>query len=599
MTDNFFIQLYENNIETRHFVKNSNEQFKIKLTLNKNILPGTVKFYYGNDNAVIKNGIVIDESGIDSNTFVAEFNEKTAGLYFFHFEIIRDDGLIFLSPSGISKKFCGEWQILCINRAYPIPKFGNGIIYHIFVDRFFKYGNVPLRKDAVLQTDWNGGIPDYAEKQGGHLNNNNFFGGTLFGIAEKIEYIKALGTDCIYLSPIFKAYSNHKYDTGDYLHVDEMFGGDEALKNLIAVCKSNGIRLILDGVFNHVGDDSVYFNKYGNYNSIGAYQSPDSPYSDWFTLKNGKYDCWWGVKALPKVNKTSSFRDFICNVVIPKYMDMGVDGWRLDVVDEYTNDFTEQIVAAIKSKKSDAIIIGEVWENASNKVAYGERKSYFYGKSLDSVMNYPFRSAVLEFLKSADNSHITQIVKTITASYPQKTLPLLMNMLGTHDTERIITVLGGDSSNGKSNKYLSLHKMTAEQRKNATALLFAAYALISALPGKVSVYYGDEVGLEGYHDPFNRMPFPWGNEDFEILNYIKKVNHCKQNCETLLNGETIIIPSAVCVFLFVRTLNGNEVFCACNMGESDYEIGFNAKSLISSNAISTIKPKSTEIYTKA
>ena len=221
-----------------------------------------------------------------------------------------------------------------------------------------------------------------------------------------------------------------------------MFGGDEALKTLIDGCHKRGIRIILDGVFNHVGDDSIYFdsgNKYG-----GALHNPSSPYREWFNISpDGGYECWWGVKNLPKVIKCDSFRSYICDTVIPKYMKMGIDGWRLDVVDEYPESFLERITSASKSIDRNAYILGEVWEDASNKIAYGERKKYLCGNALDGVMNYPFRNAVCDFITTSDNEFITDITTTIAAHYPADRLNNSMNMLGTHDTERILTVLGG------------------------------------------------------------------------------------------------------------------------------------------------------------
>ena len=253
---------------------------------------------------------------------------------------------------------------------YPAPAFlDNGIIYQIFVDRFYSFGTVPAREDAVY-LNWDD-TPEYKRNEKGELKNNTFFGGTLWGVAEKLDYIASLGAGSIYLSPICKAYSNHKYDTDDYLTVDEGFGGDEALKHLINAAEKRGIKIILDGVFNHVGEHSIYFTS--------ALNDPSSPYKEWFSFSNypHEYDCWWGCRNLPKTVKCHSFRSFICDQVIPKYMEMGVGGFRLDVVDEYSNEFTHEICAAVKKSNPRACIIGEVWEDASTKVAYDEAKDIF------------------------------------------------------------------------------------------------------------------------------------------------------------------------------------------------------------------------------
>ncbi len=332
----------------------------------------------------------------------------------------------------LADRFSGEWQLLVYDEEPARPD-DPGIIYHVFVDRFRKAGDVPRRPDAVYREDWGGGIPEYADVKGGFLRNNSFFGGTLYGVTEKLEYIRALGASVIYLSPVAEAYSNHKYDVGDFMKVDAGFGGDRALAELTEKAASLGIRVMLDGVFNHVGDNSVYFNKYGTYPSIGAYQSKESPYADWFTFYRfpDLYECWWGVTNLPKVRKTPEYQAFITEQVIPHYMRLGVGGWRLDVVDEYSGAFLEGITRAVRACDPQAPVIGEVWEDASCKVAYGERKNYFCGGRLDGVTNYPLRDALIAFLTG--RGYTQTLALTLHAQYlryPAAHRRSLMNMLG-------------------------------------------------------------------------------------------------------------------------------------------------------------------------
>ena len=493
-----FPEYRENGVITHTFVKYAGREFTVKVS-GRHLLCTEVYNEYK------KVTDVVGEE-MDGSTFVS-LPELERGIYWV--KVICDGDVI------------ADERFVYVDDAYAPVKPPKGIIYHVFVDRFAKGGIVKRRPDAVMNYDWNNGIPQYAEYEGGYVENNMFFGGTLWGVADRINYIKSLGTEWLYLSPIFTAYSNHKYDTGDFMTVDGMFGGRKALDNLISVCHANGIKLILDGVFNHVGRDSVYFDYldvYGN----GAYHYADSPYREWFDIKNdGTYDCWWGITNLPKVRKTESYRRFICEKVIPEYMKAGIDGWRLDVVDEYDTSLLAGITEASKKYNPDAIIIGEVWDDVTDKVAYSERKQYFCGKCLDSAMNYPIRNAVISYFKSGDGSELKDVVENQIKHYPKEKLLCMMNFLGTHDTERIMTVLGDGFSNGVAGSVLASKKLGNDEYAAAKKLFKAAFALLSCLPGVPSIYYGDEAGLEGYRDPFNRRPFPWGKEDGELVNFCR------------------------------------------------------------------------------
>lgn len=589
----FRLSLFAEGIESRRFVVSMHENVRITLNFD-GFEDHCCKFYFGADRGVLINGETLEKSRSNGSTTVnANINTEEEGLFFFHFELERDGRLLYLSPSGLTDSFAGEWQLLICGNKFEIPESG-GVIYHIFTDRFAKGGNCPPREDAVM-LDWQRDIPEYTERPGQFLRNNTFFGGTLWGVCDKLDYISGLGADMIYLSPVFTAYSNHKYDTGDYLSVDPMFGGDDALRAVIDGCHARNIKVILDGVFNHVGDDSIYFDSKNRYG--GALHNPHSPYREWFNISpDGGYECWWGVKNLPKVIKCESFRRFICEKVIPKYMNMGIDGWRLDVVDEYSQSFLERITAASKEINPDAYILGEVWEDASNKIAYGERKKYLCGSALDGVMNYPFRNAVIDFVTEHDNSFITDVTTQIVAHYPASKLNSSMNMLGTHDTARIITVLGGVSGDGLTGSQLAHTYMTHDQYTAAKKKLFAAYLLMTALPGKTAVYYGDEAGMQGYSDPFNRRPFPWGNEDVEITAFVRTANLVKKNCMPLINGDFDPIPTQSAVFAFRRTSGSETVSCICNMGNTDFGFMTPHLSLTDGIAIDTVKGGETKIF---
>ena len=474
------------------------------------------------------------------------------------------------------------FQLLVTNEKYETPNwFGDGIIYHIFVDRFFKAGKTPKRKDAVYYEDWYNTVPEYPQKIGDFLRNNTFFGGNLWGVIEKLDYIQSLGAETIYLSPIFKAYSNHKYDTGDYLAVDECFGGDEALASLLAECEKRGMKVILDGVFNHVGEDSIYFNKFGKYKSLGAFQSKQSRYYSWFNFFDypEDYDSWWGIKNLPKVNKIPEFKNFICDEVISKYMDMGISGFRLDVADELDGEFLKQITHSTKSHKKDAVVVGEVWEDASCKAAYGEQKHYFDDDRLDSVTNYPLRNGLISFLTTKNSRELKAVLRVMNSHYPSRKHNLLMNILGTHDTERILTVLGGESSYGLPNSVLAEKKLSPESREYALNLLKHGYAILSALPGVPCVYYGDEAGMEGYHDPFNRRTFPWGKESKESVEFFSKMGKIRKENKVLKNGTLRIFESDDNILAFERYDSEESIIVIVNYSDKDILIPLKNKYL--------------------
>ena len=496
------------------------------------------------------------------------------GLFLFHWEIRVPGGVLFTAENDgrlyLADRFCGGMQLTVYDRAYDAPEWlDNGVFYQIFVDRFRKSGKSARKENARYNDDWEYGVPEYPSANGQPFLNNTHFGGDLYGVVEKLDFLKELGVTCLYLSPIGEAFSNHKYDTGDYLRVDPSFGGDEAFSLLCREAHVRGMRVLLDGVFNHVGDDSVYFNRNGTYGPGGAYRSDDSPYSSWFSFGKDKetYDCWWGMKNLPKTVKNESFVSFICDRVIPRYMEAGADGYRLDVVDELDGGFVERICASVKAKKKDAAVIGEVWEDASCKEAYGEKKAYFQGAQLDGVMNYPFRNGLIRFLKEKDPELLRRVTDTLVRHYPPECLAYCMNFLGTHDTERILTVLGGDPDRGEPNGALAHKRMTEEQRLEAIDLLRIGYALLAALPGIPCIYYGDEAGLEGYHDPFNRRPYPWSRPEKGLTGWFSLVNRIR-SAEPLFSGDRFrVLESKYGFFAFERRKSGSEgaLTVACNL----------------------------------
>lgn len=487
------------------------------------------------------------------------------------------------------------FRLLVYRKDFKVPDwFSGGIMYHIFVDRFYKgRGPVEVREDAVLNTDWDNGIPQFAPYPSAPLENNEFFGGNLWGIADKLDYLKRLGVTTLYLSPIFKAYSNHKYDTGDYLQIDEMFGGEEAFKNLVVELKKRKMRLILDGVFNHTGDDSRYFNRRGKYDSLGAYQSKESPYHSWFCFDKfpDVYDSWWGIQILPKLNPTcENCRNFLAgkNGVADTYIKKGIDGWRLDVADELSDEFLELLRETVKSRSNgEALIIGEVWENAADKIAYGKRRRYFRGEQIDSVMNYPARNAILALVLHGDSKAFCNILKELYSSYPPEVCDSLMNLLGTHDTDRILTTLSCALPDGISNADLSVFRLSKEQRVRAVSRLKLASVLQFTIFGVPSVFYGDEVGLEGGHDPFCRMPYPWGRENRSLLAHYKKLGDIRREHSAFKHGSFKILVENDGFVVYERANEKERLLILANGGESSasFVLDGKGKELLSGKSV--------------
>ncbi len=478
----------------------------------------------------------------EGNGFSISLHVTTTGLYSYHF-IVRNDGYdtAFYADSSLNAVADKgeEWQLTAYEECYKAPDFLDaGIIYQIFPDRFNIGGERLKTKPRAVYRDDRDGIPHYKADENGIIPNNDFFGGNLDGVAEKLDYLKSLGVKCIYLNPIFEASSNHKYDTGSYRRIDSDFGGEKAFRRLISKATKKGIKIILDGVFSHTGDDSVYFNRYGNYDNVGAFQSADSPYRSWYRFdENGGYECWWGVKILPCTEEVNSgFNEFINGEdgVIRTYMRQGIAGWRLDVADELPDEFLDNLTRAVKSVNPKGLVLGEVWEDASNKVAYSQRRRYLLGKQLDSVTNYPFKDAIIRFARSGDGKNLADVVNGIVNNYPARVLKNLMNPLSTHDTVRALTAVSGEELPGTKDERseFRLHDVdTAKKRLRLAAVL--QYTL----PGVPCIFYGDEAGMEGCEDPFNRRFYPWSTADSALVECFRKLGRLRKFPE--LNSGSI------------------------------------------------------------
>ena len=509
----------------------------------------------------------------DENTEIWDIHTtiETEGLYWYHFDYISSYGRssILQTEGGIGD-FVGaptarkDWQLTVTERDFTTPDWlKGGIIYQIFPDRFYNSGsekeNVP--NDRILRTDW-GNEPEWRPTPEGKVLNNDFFGGDLKGIGEKLPYLKDLGVTCIYLNPIFESHSNHRYDTADYGKIDPLLGTEEDFKKLCKDAKKQGIHIILDGVFSHTGDDSVYFNRKGRYNTLGAYNSPESPYYKWYKFTNypDKYQSWWGFVTLPEViEEGEEYRNFINGKggIIEKWLKAGADGFRLDVADELPDIFIDELRARLKETKPDALLMGEVWEDATTKHSYGSRRRYLLGSQFDSVMNYPFANAILDFCRSGKAESFMSTVMQIVENYPKQCLDVMMNHIGTHDTERAITKIAGESCEYRDRQWQSCHSL-GDKYEKGIGLLKCAVALQYTLPGVPSVYYGDEAGLEGYKDPFNRGCYPWGNENRELIDFYKTMGKIRKENSVFQKGYFSPVSSMLgCVAYRRHDENGN------------------------------------------
>ena len=540
-------------------------------------------------------------NGDDEEWWDITFSYPEAGLYFYYFkyETPYGKGNIFLKNGG-----CGEfapdgneWQQTVYKKGFKTPDWvKGGIMYQIFPDRFFCSGtqkkNVP--EDRIIHTSAEE-QPFYKPDENGKILNNDYYGGDFKGIEQKLPYLKSLGVTVIYLNPVFEAHSNHRYNTADYLKTDPLLGTEEDLKSLIKKAKEYSIKIILDGVFSHTGSDSIYFNRENRYSSNGAYNSENSPYRDWYTFNgDGTYESWWGIETLPETNEENeSFTEFITgeNGVLNKWLDCGIAGFRLDVADELPDKFLDALYSCVKKKNPGNFVLGEVWEDASNKISHGGRRRYLLGEQLDSVMNYPFACAIISFMRYGVAETFTETVVTVCENYPKEVLDCLMNHIGTHDTARILSRLVCPELENKTRELQAHHKLSKDEYEKAKTLLKTATVLQYTLPGFPSVYYGDEAGLTGGGDPFNRAFFPWEKADSELTEWFVKLGKIRHSLPCLKDGVFKPFSAMLSCVAYERVSEKSKIFVIANRNphEIDYylpEIYKHKKELISETVTS-------------
>ena len=440
-------------------------------------------------------------------------------LIWYTFRVRRPDGsLLWLGRNG-----CGgeadrqRWQLTVYEPTHTPDWFGRGVTYQIFPDRFCRlavpdgHGMVGQR---LVHQRWDD-TPQWRPDKAGEIRNNDYFGGSLLGIISKLDYLQSLSVSTLYLCPIFEADSNHRYNTADYRRIDPMLGTEEDFRQLCREAHRRGIRVLLDGVFNHTGSNSRYFNAEGFYPEPGAAQSQDSLYFDWYSFHPWPtdYDAWWGVRTLPAVNEEApTYRDFIVrsqDSVVRHWLRQGADGWRLDVADELPDDFIAEIRQAMEAEKPDSFLLGEVWEDGSNKIAYSHRRRYLLGRETHGLMNYPFRTAALAWLRGGDASDFRRDMEEIRENYPPAAFHSGLNILGTHDTPRLLTMLGA-ARTPESKDDRATYRLSPEELDMGLARLRLGALLLYSFPGSPTVFYGDEAGVQGFEDPLNRGHLPVG-----------------------------------------------------------------------------------------
>lgn len=489
-----------------------------------------------------------ERSSWKKNFYKSEIDTKNKiGLINYHFEIHSNGTIIcygnnFDRLGGVGQIYYNnprDYQIT-VYEDFEIPSwYKQGMIYQIFVDRFYngnEDGSVTNpKKNSFIYSSWDDD-PTYIKDYEGKIIKWDFYGGNIKGVLKKLNYIKSLGVNIIYFNPIFKAKSCHKYDTADYEEIDEMFGTNDEFEEFCKEAKKLDIRIILDGVFSHTGDDSKYFNRYGTYNTVGAVQSITSPYFKWYRFHKypETYECWWGIDNQPNVDEMNSdYMDYIIradDAIIAKWLRLGASGWRLDVADELPDEFIKLIKERMKKEKNDSVLVGEVWEDASNKISYGNKREYLFGKSLDSITNYPLKESIIAFANSKINAiDLSRRMMNLYENYPKESFYATMNILGNHDTQRVLTALDEN----------------IDRLKIATAIQIL-------MPGVPLIYYGDEVGVTGGTDPDNRKPFPWNSINSKIFSWYKEITHIRSIEEVVRVGDFKIHYVDENVFCFER-----------------------------------------------
>lgn len=546
---------------------------------------------------------------INNNSYPLVFNKKENGKVIFTSDIILETKAIYQfyfsfkadGRQNYVKNNADNIETFKMSVNFETPKWAQGaVMYHIFVDRFCKGRDetLPNMEKRVIHKSWDE-LPIIGPDKNG-IWNNDFYGGDLIGIISKLDYLQSLGVSILYLSPIVTSQSNHRYDTAIYENADPYVGCNNDLKLLCDEAHHRNMRVVLDAVFNHTGNDSVYFNEYNSYPNKGAFHHLDSPYRNFYRTKeiDGKtyFDYWWGMPNLPVCNGDSlEWLEYITGIngIIDQWFNLGIDGLRLDVADELTDYFIEKIREAVKRNKSDGLIIGEVWENPMRM----NRGYISSGKGMDSVMNYQLVDALIRYFKYADTFKLNYIIKDILREYPKDTINTLMNFTSTHDISRALEIFGSDDFNQGAKWAWDLnnsdlfwcknHVLTSKELQRGKDMYQAYVFSLTFLPGILSIFYGDEAGVQGIGNLLNRQPFPWNKMDQELVDYFQTIGRIRQQETLLKNADLNVFDINKNYFMFERisedekmlvTINRTENELSCSL-PSEYQNGKTAYTL--------------------
>jgi cyclomaltodextrinase len=422
----------------------------------------------------------------------------------------------------------------------------DAIFYQIFPDRF-------ACSERVLK-------PSNLEPWDSPCTSRGFKGGDLLGVVERLDYLQDLGVTAIYFNPIFQSTANHRYHPHDYYQVDPLLGGNQAFRILLEEAHRRGMRVVLDGVFNHASRGFFQFSHI-------VENGPASPYVDWFIVKEfplrpyhapkGQqgYEAWWDLPALPKLNVvTPAVREFLWDVA-RYWIEFGVDGWRLDVPAEIDDDeFWQEFRRRVRAANPDAYIVGEIWHEAHR---------WLQGDQFDAVMNYLFTRACLGYfvgdnllrseaakcgygqIDTLDDRAFADEIQRLLGLYARPVTEVQYNLLGSHDTPRFKTLARGDSS---AYRLATLFLMTH--------------------PGAPAIYYGDEIGMEGGHDPGCRRGFPWDQDrwDQDLLAYVQRCIALRKAHPALRRGDFTWLFVGHGVVAYGRRLESETLLVVLNNG---------------------------------
>jgi glycosidase len=469
-----------------------------------------------------------------------------------------------------------SYQLTVYDAGFEVPAwFQQSVMYQIFPDRFRPSNDQTAQKGIAYHRAKGRRVyyhkkwdekPLFTPLKGeASYNPCDYFGGTLRGIEESLDYLQSLGVSVIYLNPIFEAASNHRYNTADYFSVDPVLGTKADFEALCRKAHDLGIRIMLDGVFSHTGSDSIYFNREGAYESQGAADSPDSPYYPWYVFEcyPERYRCWWGFKSLPEVNEHEpGWQRFVItdeDSVIRHWIKAGAKGYRLDVADELPDDVLAMIHDAARQADPEAVMLGEVWEDATTKYSYGAKRNYALGGMLDSVTNYPLRNAVIGFLTGKiDACDLKNFLVDQASNYPRPMYYALTNLLSSHDVERVRTALSARlEPHELSREQQASFLLSDSQNKKGSRRQRLAAVLQFCLPGVPCVYYGDEKGMTGFLDPFNRAPFE--EAPYDLTQHYRQLARLRNTAAALQTGHVVFFAhDADCIGILRYVMGGRD-----------------------------------------